>query len=389
MKKFIISLLVLSSSYCYSQNVGVGTNTPASKFSVGNNSQFRIDNIGNIEKINDVPYSFPFIQGTNGQVLTNDGTGQLNWVTASSIITLNEFNYLNTTLSANNIVRIDGILNLTQELSVLNHASLHITGGQIIGNGSVALRIGNNVTFTGTTFSDVELRGNSTTYINCKFSGSIPRVGSVSDNEVKFYNCTFSNATVGSIVNYGTFFDCLLENTAVIRALTFNHCTIDNCTIGSNSLNGISNCKIQESTIYALSSEFQFLGNRCDETKLTIGNASNAPTKSNICNNIFDGVLEGSQEILEINPSDNPAKFININNNVFLLQPSDPRSIAVVADEGFPTRSFLNIQGNIFYSGLNTLVYNSNLKTIYSNNIASRVDHPDETGELVVLNNYD
>jgi hypothetical protein len=42
-------------------------------------SNFTVNNQGNITEINNVPYSFPSIQGGNGQVLSNNGSGTLVW----------------------------------------------------------------------------------------------------------------------------------------------------------------------------------------------------------------------------------------------------------------------------------------------------------------------
>lgn len=63
----------------YSQNIGIGTTTPISKLSIGGSSQFQVDSVGNIKKINNVFYSFPPTQGSTGQVLTNNGSGNLTW----------------------------------------------------------------------------------------------------------------------------------------------------------------------------------------------------------------------------------------------------------------------------------------------------------------------
>ena len=61
-------------------NVGIGTSVPSSLFSVGQNNQFQVDFSGDIKRINNVPYSFPSNQGSNGQALLNDGAGNLTWV---------------------------------------------------------------------------------------------------------------------------------------------------------------------------------------------------------------------------------------------------------------------------------------------------------------------
>jgi len=63
------------------QNVGIGTNNPLEKLSVGTNSEFRVDNAGNITRIRNIGYSFPVVHGTN-QYLKNDGAGNLTWEAA-------------------------------------------------------------------------------------------------------------------------------------------------------------------------------------------------------------------------------------------------------------------------------------------------------------------
>ncbi|MBL0018211.1 MAG: hypothetical protein IPP17_17680 [Bacteroidetes bacterium] len=44
---------------------------------VGTTNQFQVNNAGNITRINNLVTSFPTVQGTAGQVLTNDGAGDL------------------------------------------------------------------------------------------------------------------------------------------------------------------------------------------------------------------------------------------------------------------------------------------------------------------------
>jgi len=79
MKKIILIGITFIALNVTAQNVGIGTTTPQSKLSVGSTSQFQVDSIGNIKKINNVPTSFPTTQGGNGQVLSNDGNGTLTW----------------------------------------------------------------------------------------------------------------------------------------------------------------------------------------------------------------------------------------------------------------------------------------------------------------------
>ncbi len=65
-------------------NVGIGTGltTPTSRLSVGSSSEFQVNSIGNIVKLNNVTTSFPVAQGATSTVLTNDGAGNLTWAAA-------------------------------------------------------------------------------------------------------------------------------------------------------------------------------------------------------------------------------------------------------------------------------------------------------------------
>jgi len=67
--------------------VGIGTTSPSSQFSVGSGSQFQVNSTGNIIKINNVAYSWPSVQGTANQVLSNNGSGTLSWITVGSGVT--------------------------------------------------------------------------------------------------------------------------------------------------------------------------------------------------------------------------------------------------------------------------------------------------------------
>lgn len=73
---------ISNGNHIYNQNsgnVGIATVSPMALFSVGANSEFQIDNTGNIRKINNLNYSFPSAHGSSGQVLSNDGNGNLSW----------------------------------------------------------------------------------------------------------------------------------------------------------------------------------------------------------------------------------------------------------------------------------------------------------------------
>ena len=84
MKKLLTLAAALIVLQATAQNVGIGTTTPASKLSVGSSSQFQVDSVGNLKKINSVSYSFPSSQGSSGQFLSNNGSGTLSWSSPST-----------------------------------------------------------------------------------------------------------------------------------------------------------------------------------------------------------------------------------------------------------------------------------------------------------------
>jgi hypothetical protein len=67
-----------------SGNIGIGTISPASLFSVGASNQFQVSSSGNIIKVNNIATSFPAAQGAAASYLQNDGSGNLTWVTGGA-----------------------------------------------------------------------------------------------------------------------------------------------------------------------------------------------------------------------------------------------------------------------------------------------------------------
>ncbi|OGK13731.1 hypothetical protein A2861_03510 [Candidatus Roizmanbacteria bacterium RIFCSPHIGHO2_01_FULL_38_15] len=89
--------------------VGIGTTAPVSMLSVGASSQFQVDSLGNIVKLNNVTTSFPSSQGGAGSLLTNDGAGILTWGSPSGTGTLGYWQRNGTDLAPSNIGDFVGI----------------------------------------------------------------------------------------------------------------------------------------------------------------------------------------------------------------------------------------------------------------------------------------
>jgi hypothetical protein len=79
------NLLLVQAS---TDRVGVGTSAPASLFSVGTLSPFRVGTDGDLDQIKSVPYSWPAANAVGA--LNNDGAGNLSWATPAGSIVVQE-----------------------------------------------------------------------------------------------------------------------------------------------------------------------------------------------------------------------------------------------------------------------------------------------------------
>ncbi len=71
--------------YNNSNNIGISTTSPSNLLSVGSSSQMQVNSSGNIVKLNNVTTSFPSSQGAANSVLSNNGSGNLNWTSSPAI----------------------------------------------------------------------------------------------------------------------------------------------------------------------------------------------------------------------------------------------------------------------------------------------------------------
>ena len=126
--------------------LGILTNTPTSTVSVGSTSQFRIGSDGDLDRIKDVPYSWPAANSLGS--LNNDGAGNLSWAapspaahnllsashgdTAANAVTRGSLIYGNTTPAwdelviggANTILGSDGTDVAWRAQSFIDHGAL-------------------------------------------------------------------------------------------------------------------------------------------------------------------------------------------------------------------------------------------------------------------------
>ena len=369
----LLAFLALSSN---AQNVGVGTTTPIEKLDVNGNV-----NVGGTIKANGVA-------GGIGQVLSTTGTG-LAWV--NGIYTLNSTNFSSTTVPSNNYVRIQDTLTLKSDYSGLNNPHLFIVGGSIKGNGITKLNVGNSyTTFSGTIFTNVDIIAPiGTTFVNCIFSGTCPDLGF----GCTFINCQIVQDTTTSTNVVGLLDNCSISNCSMPRVASLRNCGISNCTFGNggmfSDLSTIINCRIINSTVYALIDNLAFTNNDMRNSKLFIGNSTLSPSMVTVANNKFSGLFSGTTEAIEVSPLCGINKMFSIQGNVFSILSTDSSSIKISGNDGYtPGYSCTTIQNNVFQGGKKTLNYSGNMKVCFSNNTsinaAGTGATPASSGNLLV-----
>lgn len=311
MKKLLTAAgLITLALHLEAQNIGIGTTNPLAKFSIGASSQFQVDTAGNIKRINNVPYSFPALQGTTGQVLGNNGNGQLEWINQLGGWSLNGNSgnpasyFLGTTDTMPLLFRVNNV-----RAGAIDHVRANVflgsnSGGTTTtGDGNAAIGFNSlNALTSGTSNSALginSLRNNTTGSSNVGIGAN-----------ALFTNTTGSSITaVGSSALYNNTTGS--SNTAIGNgALLSNTQGSSNSSLGNNSLYnntmGGSNTAIGTSSMYtntigalntAVGSGALYF-NQSGSTNTAIGNSSlyNSTGNSNtgVGHNSLNGTTTGS-----------------------------------------------------------------------------------------------
>lgn len=291
------------------QNVGIGTTTPLAKFSVGPTSQFQVDSNGNITRINNVAYSFPTTQAASGQVLSNNGTGQLSWVNQLGGWSLsgNAGNstsfFIGTTDTVPLRFRVNNVRS-GQINQVLANTFLGTNSGgaNTTGDGNVAIGFNSLSELTsGTSNSAIginSLRNNTTGSsniaigANALFTNTSGSSGTALGNSALYSNTTgSSNTAVGS--------GALFANTAGSSNTALGNNALYNNTLGGSNtaLGNASMFSMQNGALNTAIGSGALYSNLSGSTNTAIGNntlynsTSNANTAvgHNVLNNATTG----------------------------------------------------------------------------------------------------
>jgi trimeric autotransporter adhesin len=287
MKKIMTAAGLLAMTlHLEAQNIGIGTTNPLAKFSVGPSSQFQVDTVGNIKRINNIPYSFPTIQGATGQVLGNNGTGQLEWVNQLGGWSLNGNSgnpagyFLGTTdtmplyFRVNNI-RAGAIDQVRANVFLGSNSGGTATTGD--GNAAIGFNSLNSLT-TGTSNSALginSLRSNTTGSSNVGIGANALFANTTGSSITAVGSSVLYSNTTGSS-NTGVGNNALLSNTqGSSNSALGNNALYNNTMGGSNTAIGTSS--MYTNTIGALNTAIgngTLYFNQSGSTNTAIGNNS-------------------------------------------------------------------------------------------------------------------
>jgi hypothetical protein len=308
-----------------------------------------------------------------------------NLSSGSDVVKINSENYSTISIKDGDLVKIEGTIDLQQELD-MDVKGITVFGGNLSGGGSQVFAVGRNSLVQGTSFTDIDIDCKDITFVNCSFSGNCPRLG----YDCRFLNCTFNGINTTTDYLVGQIEHSEIQYCKFPRIYSITNSTISNSEIGDNQDFGISFvnfCKLSNTQIFSNSSEFVFTGNRCSKSKISIGSPTSSPSRIMISLNSFSNLLEGSTEAIRIDPSYSGYKIWNITGNSFSIQTSDPQAISIEGTEGNASYSLLNIQNNHFFKCNKTLNYSTDMNVSYSNNVGIRSEHPFISSNLRVKAN--
>ncbi len=243
-----------------------------------------------------------------------------------------------------------------------------MSGGGFNATSSDSIEFGNYWVIVGASFNGVVMDGYYTTFINCSFSGNIGRLPGYSN----FYDCTFTNVTLNYNYPMKTFDGCEFNSSTILRAERITNSYLSQCTIAGDlvnytMVNMMDNNKFNDCTVYVRRGTV-FSDNLCDESIVII--PSEAYGLIQITGNIFDNILDGETECVQVNCLDSGYKNWRITDNIFIIQSGDPQSIRVFNTDGNSyDYSMLKISGNSFLKGTRALNITSDINCLVSDNM--------------------
>jgi len=282
---------------------------------------------------------------------------------ASGVIVIDNSNYTSVTTGIDDIINIQGVINISANYGKLYRDGVSISGGKFIGTGTEEIEFDSHSVISGVQFDNVIVDAkDNTKFINCTFT-NVPSFGSdgIFDG-CHFNNCGQASGRIKSLIN------CEIDNSTFKQVKFIDNCEIDNCVFGGDynaqintfRIYNISNCIIDDTKIYA---QGNFTGNITDGVTLYL-----FPMHSlTISGNSFDDAFSGLNEHIIIDMTGTAFSNYNISNNTF----DDPNASPYIKIQGSFTGSYnlVKISNNSFIRG-SSVINNtsSNVRLVITNN---------------------
>lgn len=302
---------------------------------------------------------------------------------ASGIVVIDNSNYTSVTTGIDDIINIQGTVNISANYSKLDRDGSSISGGEFIGTGTQEIDFGRQSVISGVKFENLKLDAHDETiFINCEFT-NVTTFGF----DAIFQGCHFNNCSdpTGRI---GHFTNCEIDNSTFKRVQFIDNCEIDNCTFGGDYISSpnefriysITNCVIDDSKIYL---QGNFIGNRTDGLTLYLFKYG----RQTVTGNYFDDAFPGLNEHIIINMNGTSITDINISGNVF----DDSNASAYVNIIGSFTGNYnlIKVSNNNFIRGQVINNSGSGINLIVTNNATKNATIGVSNGGTTIVRDND
>lgn len=317
-------------------------------------------------------------------------------VVNKEIVVVNQANHQTVVVNDNDIVKIDGVINLgTTSLNLFSSKNgLSIMGGsfEATSSSNPQISFGPYNTITGVKFKNINISG--TTFINCSFEDATINTSS------QFTNCTFTGSNL-NLANQSIISGGIIGSYLTLLTISFgNECTVNNARIQVVTVNptdklSLNNNEIKHSRFNRVDKvsgnvitnsrflvEHVFVANECTMVYVKNANTSQFAGYSHnltITGNQFSQVnnLSSTQTIIEIDCfNNNTIPEVIIANNTFETSASTQRPIDITGNRASGSNIFMHIliDGNMFFTYSNNIINytaSGRTRTIMTNNIST------------------
>ena len=305
----------------------------------------------------------------------------------SGVITIDNTNFSTVTTGLDDIVNVQGTINLTANYNKFNYEGMSISGGEFIGTGTQEVKFQDISVIKGVKFENVTIDASEqTVFIGCSFTN-------VSDFgfNATFNGCYFNNCIVGSSGTVGYITNSEVNNCDFNRVLAITASKIKDSKLGGDynsstlySVGNLTGNTIDDTEVHSKGSNFT--GNVCDDFVLYLYEGG----KHSISGNSFDDVnttLGGSSHII-INMAGSAFTDIQISGNSFFDTGASPYINLIGTFTG--SYNLIKVTNNSFVRGSSAIGNSSsNVRLVVTENSLRSVPLGISNGGTVIVRDND